>query len=596
MTTPARIKELNYDSVDDEGVMKAENDNKKTCCELDKFDTKTMNQITTETLTKKDIEACTERVVELNHNDSSRLEDPKDPVVVKEEVKYKKINRMVELNNYFPHGLSGVNSPTNTNVLYLFRVRRPLNSIYFERNDKYFDTSSLMEIVYIKDPKICYDSIYFFPEYYEVQENPPIDSKPLMTMRPATEETDPSGIMRKEWPVRFNAMSINSFYEKMFNDSKSKITKPLPLKIYYKDQILAFYLKIDKVSINTLSTIRSPELSWLFRNNYVLGNTSIQESKIYSLFNTFDYPEAIVPPGFDLVLRDYQLKTISWMNSIESAESHENNTIFHNTIMDNEPFNLKLKLGHTSYYMDMKEHLITKSSKMPDTAPLRFSGGILTNDTGSGKLVTVLGLIHSTPLPLERGQDFNLNSRANCIICPANQYQKLLNEAIRCCPQLKIIGLSTMKNYQNMSWNDFKQADIIVVSHQFLKNEKYQKIVQDSGPNFSSFAHHKHYFTRIGDVILHGLHFHRIILYEFNELDYNKELIRKQVQSMKADFIWGLTSKLEINRLSSQLAYFKNSYRFQSTFDLNCNFARNEFEKKFIRRIVPSSKQSKITK
>ena len=101
---------------------------------------------------------------------------------------------------------------------------------------------------------------------------------------------------------------------------------------------------------------------------------------------------------------------------------------------------------------------MTTSPSTINVKPLRFYVGILADDTGSGKTITTLGLIHSSPfsdeqqaMRLTRFQDSiskYFQSRASCIICPSNIYKQWLDEAKRCNPNFKIYGLSTIHDHK----------------------------------------------------------------------------------------------------------------------------------------------------
>ena len=63
---------------------------------------------------------------------------------------------------------------------------------------------------------------------------------------------------------------------------------------------------------------------------------------------------------------------------------------------------IKFKLGDYPIYLGSGHDNITTSPSTDKIKPLRLYGGILADDTGSGKTVTTLGLIHSTPFTNEK--------------------------------------------------------------------------------------------------------------------------------------------------------------------------------------------------
>ncbi len=107
--------------------------------------------------------------------------------------------------------------------------------------------------------------------------------------------------------------------------------------------------------------------------------------------DTFDSPEAEVTEGFMLSLRDHQLRTMSWMKSIESLELNDSTTIVNNILEDDPECRLKLKVGDTPYYLGIPNPSSDiYSPKITELEPLRIFGGILADDTGSGKTVTTI--------------------------------------------------------------------------------------------------------------------------------------------------------------------------------------------------------------
>ena len=108
---------------------------------------------------------------------------------------------------------------------------------------------------------------------------------------------------------------------------------------------------------------------------------------------------------------------------------------------------------------------------------MRIRSGILADDPGSGKTITTLGLIHSNPITrekrIERQNLFDdidkfVQSRASCVICPENIQLQWIEEAKRCNPEFKIIGLATDSDFEKVSKTQIEIADLIVISYEFL--------------------------------------------------------------------------------------------------------------------------------
>jgi SNF2 family DNA or RNA helicase len=228
--------------------------------------------------------------------------------------------------------------------------------------------------------------------------------------------------------------------------------------------------------------------------------------------------------------------------------------------------------------------------------PLRFYGGILADDTGSGKTLTVLGLVCSSPLTAagirERRRRFprtlhmHVECRGTIVICPANIHKQWLSETKKACPSMKVLGLSTILDHQKISWRDVMEADLVIVSYQFLVNPNYHKRVLSQRVS-AEFEMRDHVNDR-GRVVLEICQFHRAVLDEFHELESAKGSVMQFVsQSLRADFTWGLSGTYRPGRfLSVGLKYFPVPTRLSQVIREN-ESAAAECEFKYVKRNEP---------
>ena len=364
------------------------------------------------------------------------------------------------------------------------------------------------------------------------------------------------------------------------------------LKIFALDGYISYYLKMEDSTIpSILEEFDSEPLYRQLVVKYLRGSFASAESKTSRLTDTFDFPEAEIPDGFKINLRDYQLRTISWMKSIEEVESNEANKIQNNILYSDKGSLIKFKLGDYPYYLGSGHGNITTSPSTDKIKPLRLYGGILADDTGSGKTITTLGLIHSTPFTNEkqelRNKRFKLNdlvqSRASCIICPSNIHKQWLQEAKKCSPKLKVYGLSNIHDHRKVSFKDLAEADIVVVSYQFLINTNYVAV---RTKHYSSPIRVARTLEVKGRVLLDYIHFHRVMFDEFHEIPEAKKHIVMALEALKGDYIWGLTGTPKPTPLND-LKYFNPSDRFVEVCKHNV-LASCEFIHKNIKRNVPN--------
>lgn len=117
-----------------------------------------------------------------------------------------------------------------------------------------------------------------------------------------------------------------------------------------------------------------------------------------------------------------------------------------------------------------------------------------------------------------------------------------MSEAKKCYLNFKILGFGTIINHQKISIQDVMDADIIVVSYQFLQNANYKKYLTGvSGIMDQS----EEYINKPGTVILNKIHFYRLILDEVHELDKAKIEFQDQVASLKT-IMFGVLLALQI--------------------------------------------------
>lgn len=369
-------------------------------------------------------------------------------------------------------------------------------------------------------------------------------------------------------------------------DSTGISRSPL-LKYFTSKSLIHVYLKVDRQSIplipKNIDKIINGNLKQKYCQPLLKKWTTPQFSGIFS--DTFDFPEAEIPEGFSLNLRSYQLRSISWMKEVESAIPSEANTIAFNFLNPNlNGRYIKLKLGETPYYVEFNQSkAVTRSAETTKMNPLRFYGGVLADDTGSGKTATTLGLIHSSPFNDEKYQQrldrFNVMSHyhtgATLIVCPSNIYKQWIAEAKKCNPKFKIYGFSTILDHRKVSTQDIIEADIVVVSYQFLINSNYNDRKRYCGLSINSI------FNSVkGYVNIHHFHYHRMILDEFHELEATSKNVRESVKNFRADFVWGLTGTPNSDILKQLFEYNVPS--------LNYNDTCSELKYKHVKRNAPN--------
>ena len=358
------------------------------------------------------------------------------------------------------------------------------------------------------------------------------------------------------------------------NVSNNEFTFSNLFRYFYQNRAIYVYLKLDPLSAALIPWELNENFVYILKKSYLKAFWDAEVGKNVNLSDTLEVERIEIPTGFQLSLRDYQLRSINWMKSVESVDHLDVNTIYNDVSYSNELSNLKIKLGHTSYYVGLngwEEESLTLKPGNRIKSSLKFHSGILADDTGSGKTITTLGFLHSSPFTDEKkvarvkrfkGLNSLHNSRASCVICPENIQLQWMEEARRCNPLFKIVSYATKADADSATLTDLCEADLIVTSYSFLVEQNKHKLC------------------------LRMIHFHRIILDEFHELTPASREINSVLNLMRADHIWGLTGTPNFSSLTNILRYFNLPLSLENVVNESV-FGRNEFIQKFAKRNEP---------
>ncbi len=168
------------------------------------------------------------------------------------------------------------------------------------------------------------------------------------------------------------------------------------------------------------------------------------------------------PVGFKLNLYPYQKKSISKMLLIEKKEI--NLTV---------SYNYKIKFGEVS--INFNPLVGSVDDNMYDhKLKITTNGGILADEMGLGKTITSLSLVALNPCTNNESFKRDLIvTKATLIVCPSHLSKQWESEVKKILPKSKIISLLTKNSHTNLTYQNIKDADIVIVTHQFLMNFKY---------------------------------------------------------------------------------------------------------------------------
>jgi SNF2 family DNA or RNA helicase len=214
-----------------------------------------------------------------------------------------------------------------------------------------------------------------------------------------------------------------------------------------------------------------------------------------------------VDAQFALLLRDYQQKTLSWMLNLEREKPvmYVGKTV---------------ASGDRATVFDLETSFSYNVESIEPGPPYytTITGGVLADDPGVGKTVTMLSLIHATK-----------TKGTTMVICPANLIAQWRNEAQRCFGEsANILQVTTYAEARALQEEEMATCTLFLVSHAFLVNKNYLTKFRSCPVNLFRFP------------------FYRIIVDEIHELaDKIESKGVKQylttVLKLKAVHRWGMT-------------------------------------------------------
>jgi SNF2 family DNA or RNA helicase len=345
------------------------------------------------------------------------------------------------------------------------------------------------------------------------------------------------------------------------------------------------------------------------------SNSMLQLEEFFknTIITNTDQTDPIIdnPQFTKIVPFDYQRKTVCWMLKREL----ENKNIYYS-------FNDEIYFGNVVCDL-IKKDIIKADSRRS----ILFRGGLLAEEVGLGK--TFETIMTSLLNPAVNCSYFNdkekrLQSRATIILGPnhlCNQWIREFDKTVKDDFKLKVIPMFTKNHHDKYSYYDLLDADFIIVSFNFLKNEacytNWLKITSTKTKKALTFIASDDFNVdniqeqmstlydefklnpkKLSDKqpILPLIYFNRIAFDEFHEVPLNYLTIYKMLPLFKGKYKWAITgtpfNNSDLKCLQSMISYLTNN---ESSTDVEKLFEiktlNNYFNTKFYRR---NTKQSVI--
>lgn len=163
--------------------------------------------------------------------------------------------------------------------------------------------------------------------------------------------------------------------------------------------------------------------------------------------------------NFSIKLFEYQQKTIMRMIEIENNINMEFNR---SSIFEMNNNNI---IWDPHYDIIIEKEAITK---------VKSNGGILSDTMGLGKTITTIGLMHYGKTWAKEDIDTNkIYSKATLVIVPSHLAKQWVDEYIKAHKtSKKVVVILTKTHHDKTTYQDIVEADIVIVTIQFLLNIK----------------------------------------------------------------------------------------------------------------------------
>lgn len=320
------------------------------------------------------------------------------------------------------------------------------------------------------------------------------------------------------------------------------------------------------------------------------------------------------PKKLDVKLFPYQLESLNRMKEIEDkSNNHILDTnrsladVFKTVDTESESSNL-----FKNILFDMYECKIRSGVEHNFYA----SGGILADEMGLGKTITSIGLMIERPyiykpnktddgLKFETKPLFDIDglvTKATLILCPSHLTKQWSGEITKANPKLNQILFLTKINHEKYTYQDILDADVIIVSFQFLFNINYYLnygFLKDNSTTRWTKSYissdipinkrcsemrklvtfNKSTIQSSDPVILEAIHWNRIIVDEAHEMfqsSYNFENIYLQftLKNLQCNNKWYISGtpfydKMSLNNVMNFLDFKTNINMNQHKYILN---------------------------
>ncbi len=209
--------------------------------------------------------------------------------------------------------------------------------------------------------------------------------------------------------------------------------------------------------------------------------------------------------SFNIKLFEYQKKTIMRMIEIE-------NNINMDFIRSTD-----INMNGNKFIWDPHYDSIVESNAI---TKVKSSGGILSDTMGLGKTITAIGLTHYGKTIQEKDVDSpNTYSKATLIIVPSHLAKQWVDEYLKAYSTTKkIVVILTKTHHDKTTYQDIVEADIVIVTIQFILNIKNYCTINYNFRSVGTFDYEQRY--------------ENIIRYHFDMMDRDDNYLKNNYKPL----------------------------------------------------------------
>jgi SNF2 family DNA or RNA helicase len=349
----------------------------------------------------------------------------------------------------------------------------------------------------------------------------------------------------------------------------------------------------------------------IYNSNKIKKNIN-ELIKVKSIESNSDPTDPIIkePTFSKLKLFEYQKRTVKWIVNTE-LEKRELNYSFNDEVF----------FGDIVYDSVKKIFISTEDRKK-----IIWYGGLLADEVGLGKtweMICASLMNPSKNISYYKDPEY-LCSKATLIVCQnhlAKQWIREFEKTIKEEYNLNVIQLFTKPHHDKVTYLDLLDADFIVISYEFLRNEAYydnwiknlsqnkkgvtyvnsdlfleEKVTEKLMEIINSIKKNP---TKLFDVkpVLNCIKYHRVIFDEFHTLvtDTKNTFILKLLKFFKSTFRWIVTGTpfdKSDDCLEKMVDYVTNHSVDKLDKILNIDVIQNYLLNKFYRKNTNKSRES----